>query len=334
MNSHKRRLSSTAPGARAPAHEQLETGDAEGVLDVDGDEADPRAGPRRPAGCRAAAPTGRLRRPLLIGHAPDLADTRGSEVGRDGQLAHGRLTHGRPCSGRAWQPCRIWMAPDRTHPERVLTHQAQAQAVIRSCDAARFRRGLPSSRTMDQVRVRGRSRGPAMGATPDRAAAGRASDPAHAVSHGRSRGRPGDHQLPRRATSVPHAAPAARSADRSGWSMRPIDWRAGSSSADGPVLAFVDASAGNAAGRRSRWCRSWRWLEDEPDVTILCKDCVNGFVGAHRGGPPRHARHLAQPRGRLGERAPAADRAGRRLPHRRLRHGVRAHHAVGARTTA
>ena len=50
----------------------------------------------------------------------------------------------------------------------------------------------------------------------------------------------------------------------------------------------------------------------------------------HRGGPPRHARHLAQPRGRLGQRAPAADHAGDRARHRRLRHGFRADHAVGA----
>ena len=46
-----------------------------------------------------------------------------------------------------------------------------------------------------------------------------------------------------------------------------------------PVLAFVDARPAlgqGAAGTQP----ALRWLEDDPDVTILRKDCVNGFVGA------------------------------------------------------
>jgi nicotinamidase-related amidase len=46
------------------------------------------------------------------------------------------------------------------------------------------------------------------------------------------------------------------------------------------VLGLVDASAGKAQTGREPLVPELAWLEDEPDVTILCKDCVNGFVGS------------------------------------------------------
>ncbi len=42
-----------------------------------------------------------------------------------------------------------------------------------------------------------------------------------------------------------------------------------------PVLAFLDAGPPPAPT-----LQPLRWLEEDPDVTILRKDCVNGFVGA------------------------------------------------------
>ena len=69
--------------AGASSHEQLEAGDAEGVLDVHGDQADPL----QVVGGRAQpvleSPGFGLARALLVRHAPDLADGRGVEVGRN-----------------------------------------------------------------------------------------------------------------------------------------------------------------------------------------------------------------------------------------------------------
>ena len=45
-----------------------------------------------------------------------------------------------------------------------------------------------------------------------------------------------------------------------------------------PVLAFVDARPTGLCAAEMQ--AALRWLEDDPDVTILRKDCVNGFVGA------------------------------------------------------
>jgi hypothetical protein len=45
------------------------------------------------------------------------------------------------------------------------------------------------------------------------------------------------------------------------------------------VLAFVDARPASGPDA-ARTLPALRWLEDDPDVTILRKDCVNGFVGA------------------------------------------------------
>ena len=79
------------PGPGAAAHEQLEARDAEGVLHVDRDQADPQpilGG--RPDAVRPC-PRGRLGRPLLVRHAPDLAHPRGREMRRDGQFVHARI---------------------------------------------------------------------------------------------------------------------------------------------------------------------------------------------------------------------------------------------------
>src|SRR5207249_11940799 len=67
-------------GAGAACDEQLETGDAERVLNVDGDEADPRGVFRgRAEGVLAGPRLGPLGA-LLVGHSPDLADRLGIEV--------------------------------------------------------------------------------------------------------------------------------------------------------------------------------------------------------------------------------------------------------------
>ena len=99
-----------------------------------------------------------------------------------------------------------------------------------------------------------------------------------------------------------------------------------------PVLAFVDARPTGLGAAETQ--PALRWLEDDPDVTILRKDCVNGFVGAIEA--VHHGMHGTS-RNRVVDWVNAhrlADRAGDRALHRRLRDGFRADHAVGARTTA
>jgi hypothetical protein len=76
------------PGARATGDEQLEAGDAEGVLDVDADEADAEGViGRRPELVLVGPGDGRPR-PFLVGHAPDLADEIGVVMRRERKLAH------------------------------------------------------------------------------------------------------------------------------------------------------------------------------------------------------------------------------------------------------
>ena len=92
MNSHRRRLSSTAPVPERPPTNSSKPG----MQKVFWTSTATRQIRERVLGGRPHAvllrPRGRLRRALLIGHAPDLADAVAGEVGRDGQLAHG------PCS--------------------------------------------------------------------------------------------------------------------------------------------------------------------------------------------------------------------------------------------
>ena len=61
-------------GAGAAADEELEVGDAERVLDVDGEQADPERVVRRRADPVLLGPRSCLARALLVGDAPDLAD--------------------------------------------------------------------------------------------------------------------------------------------------------------------------------------------------------------------------------------------------------------------
>ena len=96
--------------ARAPGDEQLEVGDAEGVLDVHGEQADaPLVLGRRPNPvlCR---PGRRLAGALLVGDSPYLADAARVEVCRQRQILHGgaesrrRYTRAPLSSGNTWAP--------------------------------------------------------------------------------------------------------------------------------------------------------------------------------------------------------------------------------------
>jgi hypothetical protein len=84
--------------ARPPGDEELEAGDAEGVLDVDGKEADAD----RVLSCRPEpvllGPGSGLVGALLVADAPDLADAVRVEVRRNRELAHGPAE----CSAPQW----------------------------------------------------------------------------------------------------------------------------------------------------------------------------------------------------------------------------------------
>src|SRR5207249_3291590 len=70
-------------GARTPGDKQLEPGDAEGVLNVDRDQADPECIVGGRAQPMLAGPRLALPRQLLVGRAPDLADLLWVEMGRN-----------------------------------------------------------------------------------------------------------------------------------------------------------------------------------------------------------------------------------------------------------
>ena len=77
-------------GAGAAAHEQLEARDAEGVLDVDREQADARRVARRTRERRGPKPRRRRRVPAARSLTPpDLADAIRVEVRGDRELAHG-----------------------------------------------------------------------------------------------------------------------------------------------------------------------------------------------------------------------------------------------------
>ena len=80
--------------AGAARDEQLEVRDAEGVLDVHGEQAD--APLVLPGGADAVlrGPGGRLAGALLVWHAPDLADPAWVEMCRQRQLLHGGASLG------------------------------------------------------------------------------------------------------------------------------------------------------------------------------------------------------------------------------------------------
>ncbi len=100
-----------------------------------------------------------------------------------------------------------------------------------------------------------------------------------------------------------------------------------------PILAFLDTHVpGKAEPPYPPHCEAGtgqenlvpqlEWLEQDPNTTLVRKDCINGFVGAIT--PQRQ-----QPRGRLGQPAQARRDPGGRHLHRYLRHGFRADHALG-----
>jgi hypothetical protein len=70
------------PAPRPPRHEQLEVRDAERVLDVDDDEAEPALVLRGRSDAVPSRPLLSLRRSLLVWDPPDLADPRRIEMGR------------------------------------------------------------------------------------------------------------------------------------------------------------------------------------------------------------------------------------------------------------
>ena len=80
-------MSSTAPVPERPATNSSKSGYAEGVLHVDGHEADAQPVVRRPLQLVLARPGFGRRRPLLVRDAPDEVDALGVEMGRDRQHA-------------------------------------------------------------------------------------------------------------------------------------------------------------------------------------------------------------------------------------------------------
>jgi hypothetical protein len=76
--------------SRPAGDEQLEAGRAERVLDVDGDERDPKAVRRRLGDLVLGAPALRVFRAGCVVHAPHLPDAVGVPVGRQRE----RLGHG------------------------------------------------------------------------------------------------------------------------------------------------------------------------------------------------------------------------------------------------
>src|SRR5438552_3889234 len=74
--------------AGAPPHEELEVGDAERVLDVDGDKADAKGVLCRREQTMPLRPGLGLARAILVGDAPNVAYAARLEVGRERQLTH------------------------------------------------------------------------------------------------------------------------------------------------------------------------------------------------------------------------------------------------------
>src|SRR6478672_12543857 len=74
--------------SRTPADEELEAGDAERVLDVDGEEADPKRVVRSRPNALLLGPDPSVAGALLVRHAPDL-----SHLLRPVEVGHGELAH-------------------------------------------------------------------------------------------------------------------------------------------------------------------------------------------------------------------------------------------------
>ena len=229
-------------GAGPAAHEQLEAGDAKGVLDVDGNQADPRPVlGRRPDAVRAAPS------PPPEPPAPGR--------GRARPRRHARARSGAGSAARAWKARLdarpgIIQAGGRQHkrgaPHRVrVPHRRRRLGLPRPARWSTV--GMPCARSPGKPDERDLSR----------AAAGRASGPAQALRRGRGRGRAGDRQRQRTPPAL-----AADDGHRASW----IGWRGGSSPA-GP-RCWPSSTPTRPRGRvrraRCRRCAGSRTIPTSP----------------------------------------------------------------------